>query len=99
MFYMVPREQETSTWPQAWQVVLLLCLRLHMDTSSSRQTVKLQTVSLQLHYSHIIPSASNPTHEEIPNRLQAMFPRTGFCFQFLLTKGTDYFSLKTNSLN
>lgn len=27
-----------------------------------------------------------------------MFPRAGFCFQFLVTKGTDYFSLKSNSL-
>ena len=43
-------------------------------------TIDRGSLPLQLHFSHIITSASNHTQRRIPNWLQAMFPGIGFCF-------------------
>lgn len=66
------REQGASMGPTVWPVVWLPA-SLETDSKQGQS-------SLQLHFSHIITSASNHTQKGIPNRLQVMFPRIGFCF-------------------
>lgn len=65
-------EQGASMW--------LPCLSLHVDSASLETDSKQGQSSLQLHFSHSITSASNHTQKGIPNRLQVLFPRIGFCF-------------------
>ena len=74
------RARGASTWPKVWPVVWLPCPSPHVDSSSLGDTIDRGSLPLQLHFSHIITSASNHTQTGIPNWLQAMFPGIGFCF-------------------